>query len=907
MRPLHIPLSRIALSLCILVLCFFAGVPAKAQTLQTSFDSNGLSALTYNGVTFYSKSLGVGQEFYIGGDDWDVTSKSWNATTKTLTWVYPWGNVACKYDTPIGSSRLNMEIKVTNTTSSARSGMNIFPLTVDFPQTPVGYDNFTPHASSNSEGPTVQNADYGGGNLTIVNQDVYQNLIVGLLPSNTTSNTLHRYSVYVGSTPLWYGSSEWPQFNRTIPPNSSDTYKISLRFSPAGADTYAVAGDVYSAYAAANPFQLNWNDRRPIGALALAEPPGSAYNTPNNPRGWNPKDGLPVDASTPAGVADLRSRMLAFADRSIAILKDRDAQGMITWDIEGAEYPHATTYIGDPRLITNLGPEMDGVADAYFQKFRNAGLRVGICIRPQQLRNNSGNGGDILPSTPKSSISNPGQFDTAIYNQLINKIDYAKNRWGCTLFYVDSNLGGKHINDILAIKAVAADRPDVLLMPEHGGFSYYAYSAPFSDLSGTAVNGTFPGTPPDVRRTYPNAFSAIKIDDHLSVLDSIRPQVVDAVQKGDVLIFNAWYESDESNRVKSIYAEAYPLRVTTTQDVVDSSDGKVSLREAITYANSHPGYDNITFAPSAWGTIKLNGTALPTVTGDCFLNGGSSVTVDGDAKSRIMKIANGATVIVGGMYFTNGKAPINEYGGAFYNDGNLTITHCAVKNSTGYYGGGIFNTGTFLLVNSTFSGNSALDSGGAITNVGTVTLENSTLSGNNTTANSTGGAGIDSYGGGATINLNFCTITANTGANATANARAGIWMTGGSNLSIANTIVYGNGTRDIQHDTTNVSSGGYNIVGSKGSATGFLSSDKLGVNPLLGPLQNNGGPTNTHAIASGSPAINASNPNITSGTDQRGGGYPRVLNGRADIGSLESNFATPSVSSSLMAPSNGSS
>lgn len=284
MKLISTAFSRTALSLCILLLCFFAGVPAKAQTLQTTFDANGLSTLIYNNVTLYSKSAGVGAEFYIGGNDYNPTSRSWNASTKTLTWSYPWGNVACKYIT--ASPHLNMEIKVTNSSNSPRSGVNIFPLAIKFPQIPAGFDRGTPRASSNSEGPTVQTANYGSGNLTLVNQDVTGNLLVGFL--SDANDPAPNYTIYVGSTPLWYGSDQWPQFDRTIPANSSDTYKISLRFSPAGADTYAVAGDIYSAYTAANPFQLNWSDRRPIGALALAEPPGSTYNNANNPRGWNP-------------------------------------------------------------------------------------------------------------------------------------------------------------------------------------------------------------------------------------------------------------------------------------------------------------------------------------------------------------------------------------------------------------------------------------------------------------------------------------------------------------------------------------------------------------------------------------------------------------------------------------------
>ena len=86
-----------------------------------------------------------------------------------------------------------------------------------------------------------------------------------------------------------------------------------------------------------------------------------------------------------------------------------------------------------------------------------------------------------------------------------------------------------------------------------------------------------------------------------------------------------------------------------------------------------------------------------------------------------------------------------------------------------------------------------------------------------------------------------------------------------------------------------VTSLGYNI--SSDDAGGFLigPGDQLFTNPMLGPLQDNGGPTFTHALLPGSPAINAGNPNFTPPPlfDQRGSGFDRVVNGRIDVGSFE--------------------
>jgi len=85
---------------------------------------------------------------------------------------------------------------------------------------------------------------------------------------------------------------------------------------------------------------------------------------------------------------------------------------------------------------------------------------------------------------------------------------------------------------------------------------------------------------------------------------------------------------------------------------------------------------------------------------------------------------------------------------------------------------------------------------------------------------------------------------------------------------------------------------GYNISSDDGG--GYLTGpgDQINTDPLLGPLQNNGGPTFTHALLPGSPAIDAGNPNFTPPPfyDQRGLGFDRVRNGRIDIGSFEVQF-----------------
>ena len=91
------------------------------------------------------------------------------------------------------------------------------------------------------------------------------------------------------------------------------------------------------------------------------------------------------------------------------------------------------------------------------------------------------------------------------------------------------------------------------------------------------------------------------------------------------------------------------------------------------------------------------------------------------------------------------------------------------------------------------------------------------------------------------------------------------------------------------NDGGTITSHGFNLSNDDGG--GFLNGpgDQIDTDPLVGPLQDNGGPTFTHALLLGNPAIDSGNPNFTPPPffDQRGTGYPRVVNGRLDKGSFE--------------------
>jgi hypothetical protein len=177
--------------------------------------------------------------------------------------------------------------------------------------------------------------------------------------------------------------------------------------------------------------------------------------------------------------------------------------------------------------------------DEYFDKFRQAGLKVGLCLRPQQIT--------MVDGKPVQGAANNQQAAQV----LKDKLAYAKKRWGCTLFYIDSTVAvTANSLDPDVFKAVADAYPDVLLIPENESMRYFAYSAPLNSY----VHHKVTSTPAGVRMVYPKAFSV------LMAPDGDRPEdhgaLVTAVRNGDILLFNGWYNNEGVAKITKLYEEA---------------------------------------------------------------------------------------------------------------------------------------------------------------------------------------------------------------------------------------------------------------------------------------------------------------------------------------------------------------
>jgi predicted outer membrane repeat protein len=225
----------------------------------------------------------------------------------------------------------------------------------------------------------------------------------------------------------------------------------------------------------------------------------------------------------------------------------------------------------------------------------------------------------------------------------------------------------------------------------------------------------------------------------------------------------------------------------------------------------------------------------------------------------------------------------------------LSMSRCTiVGNSAAVSGGGIAARGGSVLTiaESTIQGNSTpFNGGGVFVGQHGGTIVNSTVSGN--MAGRAGG-GIYTVGTGTTLAVRFTTITANS-------ARTGL---GGGisaqhpKVQLLSTIVAGNTNGDVRFVSNPASfeSLGYNLVGDGNGVVAFSAAkgDLIGVAPMLGPLAYYGGPTMTHALLSGSQAIDAGDPDAMGSMgdvpefDQRGAPWSRVVGGRIDVGAVES-------------------
>jgi len=338
-----------------------------------------------------------------------------------------------------------------------------------------------------------------------------------------------------------------------------------------------------------------------------------------------------------------------------------------------------------------------------------------------------------------------------------------------------------------------------------------------------------------------------------------------------------------------------PARAGTTLEVTDLGDSGAPGQLRTLIADAAPGATIV--IPR--GTIELRGDPLDGAGGALNLEknvtlvgaGVDATILEGPGRDRVIAISANAVVNISGMTIARGVAA-DDYGGGIHNNGSLNLSRAALIHNG--RGGGLANFGGATLTDVTIDGNAAAGSGGGIYNAGTVMLERVTISGNS--AGSSGfqsGGGILSTGsltltnvtisgnsamlyGGAIAQVgSFATLTNATVVGNTSPSGGAIFN-GGATMRLAN-VLMANAATIANCSGARIASFGHNMADDR--SCGFGSSGNE-ADLRLGPLQNNGGATQTHALLPLSPAIDAGDDSQCPDTDQRGA--PRPADGNAD-------------------------
>ncbi len=369
-------------------------------------------------------------------------------------------------------------------------------------------------------------------------------------------------------------------------------------------------------------------------------------------------------------------------------------------------------------------------------------------------------------------------------------------------------------------------------------------------------------------------------------------------------------------------ASAADFAVTSGADEVDAdtndgvcltANGNCTLRAAIQQANASAGADTVVLPA---GTYTLTRAGGGDENGDLDIKsdltiageGSGASVINGGALERVFEVHAGASADFIGVTITNGL------GGLLMTNAFVTITNSTITGNAGGLGGGIEANGFQLTIsNSTISNNTAsLDGGGLhVQNTG-LSISNTTISGN--TGGITGGGIYLAFDANATRTLTNVTISGNA-ANDGAGVYAGsaftaqsVTITGNAAASsgdgisgaasLFQTIIAANGSENCFSPGNNIVSSGFNLD-DDGTCGLSQPTDLAVADALLGPLAGNGGPTLTHALLPGSPAIDAGPSNAAQcpGADQRGVARPLDgdgdTNAICDIGAFEAEYVPP--------------
>ena len=312
---------------CVAVVVGVLGRAASAADVQAGFDDGGLSSVRVGGVeVLHAAPMGLPMldlrhafpPAPVAASTTQPTA-AFDPAAHRLTQTYPWGTLACTYRAE--GDRLLLDVEVRNTTvKDSIFGIAASPLQLHLPGkvTTHGWDQGWPTPSVLTDAPQILDVAWPGGAIAVCNEQVERPLWLGLERVGQSDD----YTVVM--------RHDGPPRGQEIGAGDARQFSLSVRFGPVGATSVQLAPDVYQRFAAAYPPELAWADRRPIGCCFLSS---IESRSKTNPTGW--LHDSTVDTTTPAGLADWRTRLLARADKAASVGKEMGCQGVIVWDIEG--------------------------------------------------------------------------------------------------------------------------------------------------------------------------------------------------------------------------------------------------------------------------------------------------------------------------------------------------------------------------------------------------------------------------------------------------------------------------------------------------------------------------------------------------------------------------------------------
>jgi len=548
------------------------------QVLQADFGNQGLSSLRYGGMECLVQDDAAPQvaqiefrEYHAPPPPEAEQKKDWweapqeptgprhagdlskperrfDSATRSRTVAYPWGSLTCSYE--VTGNRLDLRVKITNSTAAEIDGIDLRLLKIRLAGKPPGQ-------TDNDAVMGFLRLDLGSGAYAaLCNWEVDRPVAVAIKPDPEQPG-VHTISLSVEKETVPHHpvvhDMYFHRLGRQIAPGKSDEYRVSLCFAGNDTPEQESCRTFLDHVRSARPMKLKWDDRRPIGRIFLCN---SFTQWPTNPRGYLFGKRDKNNVFTEEGLKQFRADLLAHADQCIKILKKYDAQGVIIWDLEGAEYWHPMTYIGNPHQMSFVSPEMEKCADEYLKKFTAAGLKVGLTLRPTEI---------TLGTVKYTRFWHRYPVDPV--EHLYQKIKYCKDRWDCRIFYLDSNSYGSYdpwhvgvtdkrlpwVMPTRMIRELQERVPDVLIIPEHETDLYHAYVPTYK----TSIIDEY-GASPRAQTVWPDAFSVVTFDDRRG--EEMWDRYVAGRVKGDVHFLEGWYEPAASTYTTLMYREATYLK-----------------------------------------------------------------------------------------------------------------------------------------------------------------------------------------------------------------------------------------------------------------------------------------------------------------------------------------------------------